>query len=186
VSPGGGFVAVATSYSRVEFDNFTVTHASSNEAAVSSSAGAVAAAAAAAAASSAPSAPSRCGRQPPAAGQTPVMVGCGEPAADATARWDIRVHDPQTGAGAISLRSDPSLCLSRQPVADRVIKTELAWSSAKHDRFIQLSDSGRKAEWRPPVAPGKTGESQRLVVESPWSQLTSECQRFGPPPRLNH
>jgi hypothetical protein len=22
------------------------------------------------------------------------------------------------------------------------------------------------------------GESKRLVVESPWSQLTSECQRF--------
>jgi|EP01049_Picozoa_sp_SAG25_P007249 hypothetical protein len=29
------------------------------------------------------------------------------------------------------------------------------------------------------------GESKRLVVESPWSQLTSECQRFGHPPRLD-
>jgi hypothetical protein len=30
------------------------------------------------------------------------------------------------------------------------------------------------------------GESKRLVVQSPWSQLTSECQRFGHPPRLNN
>jgi hypothetical protein len=29
------------------------------------------------------------------------------------------------------------------------------------------------------------GESKRLVVESPWSQLTSECQRFRYPPRLD-
>jgi hypothetical protein len=29
------------------------------------------------------------------------------------------------------------------------------------------------------------GESKRLVVESPWSQFTSECQRFGHPPRLD-
>eukprot|EP01047_Picozoa_sp_COSAG01_P048539 COSAG01_NODE_4738_length_4782_cov_14.714072_5_plen_343_part_00 len=32
---------------------------------------------------------------------------------------------------------------------------------------------------------GCGGESERLVVESPWSQLTSECQRFGHPPRLD-
>jgi hypothetical protein len=29
------------------------------------------------------------------------------------------------------------------------------------------------------------GESKRRVVESPWSQFTSECQRFGHPPRLD-
>jgi hypothetical protein len=29
------------------------------------------------------------------------------------------------------------------------------------------------------------GESKWLVVESPWSQLTSECQRFSHPPRLD-
>jgi hypothetical protein len=29
------------------------------------------------------------------------------------------------------------------------------------------------------------GESRRLVVESPWSQFTSECQRFRHPPRLD-
>jgi hypothetical protein len=33
-------------------------------------------------------------------------------------------------------------------------------------------------------APVAEGESRRLVVESPWSQLTSACQRFGHPPRL--
>jgi hypothetical protein len=33
---------------------------------------------------------------------------------------------------------------------------------------------------------GALGESKRLVVQSPWSQLTSECQRFGHPPRLNN
>jgi hypothetical protein len=34
-------------------------------------------------------------------------------------------------------------------------------------------------DWNDDVlyAPG-TGESKRLVVESPWSQFTSECQRF--------
>jgi hypothetical protein len=32
---------------------------------------------------------------------------------------------------------------------------------------------------------GGSGESKRLVVESPWLQVTSECQRFGHPPRLN-
>jgi hypothetical protein len=26
----------------------------------------------------------------------------------------------------------------------------------------------------------------RRVVESPWLQFISECQRFGLPPRLNH
>jgi hypothetical protein len=30
------------------------------------------------------------------------------------------------------------------------------------------------------------GESARLVVESPWLQFTSECQRFGHPPRRNN
>eukprot|EP01047_Picozoa_sp_COSAG01_P005330 COSAG01_NODE_181_length_22873_cov_12.951392_8_plen_71_part_00 len=29
-------------------------------------------------------------------------------------------------------------------------------------------------------------ESNRLGVESPWSQSTSECQQFGHPPRLNN
>jgi hypothetical protein len=29
------------------------------------------------------------------------------------------------------------------------------------------------------------GESKRLLVESPCSQLTSECQRFRYPPRLD-
>jgi Na+/H+ antiporter NhaB len=33
----------------------------------------------------------------------------------------------------------------------------------------------------------RAGESQhRLVIESLWSQLTSECQRCRHPPRLNH
>ena len=28
-------------------------------------------------------------------------------------------------------------------------------------------------------------QSKRRVVESPWSQVTSECPRFGHPPRLD-
>jgi hypothetical protein len=36
-----------------------------------------------------------------------------------------------------------------------------------------------------PPPPAGHGESKRLVVESPWSQFTSECQRFGHPPRLD-
>jgi hypothetical protein len=27
---------------------------------------------------------------------------------------------------------------------------------------------------------------KRLLDESPWLQFTSDCQRFGPPPRLNN
>eukprot|EP01047_Picozoa_sp_COSAG01_P051775 COSAG01_NODE_5377_length_4298_cov_2.455347_6_plen_127_part_00 len=30
------------------------------------------------------------------------------------------------------------------------------------------------------------GESRRPAVESPWSQVTGECQRFGHPPRLDN
>jgi hypothetical protein len=32
---------------------------------------------------------------------------------------------------------------------------------------------------------GSQRESRRRVIESPWVLLTSECQRFGHPPRLN-
>eukprot|EP01047_Picozoa_sp_COSAG01_P045075 COSAG01_NODE_4127_length_5326_cov_3.238569_5_plen_96_part_00 len=32
----------------------------------------------------------------------------------------------------------------------------------------------------------RAGESKRPVVESPWSQSASECQRFGHPLRLNN
>jgi hypothetical protein len=32
----------------------------------------------------------------------------------------------------------------------------------------------------------RAGESKRLVVEPPWSQLTSQCQRFEHPPRLDN
>jgi hypothetical protein len=31
----------------------------------------------------------------------------------------------------------------------------------------------------------RAGESKRLVVESPWSQLPSECRRCRHPPRLD-
>eukprot|EP01047_Picozoa_sp_COSAG01_P023405 COSAG01_NODE_1416_length_10373_cov_4.944984_3_plen_98_part_00 len=33
---------------------------------------------------------------------------------------------------------------------------------------------------------GEDGESNRPGVESPWPQFTSECQRFGQPPRLDN
>jgi hypothetical protein len=32
----------------------------------------------------------------------------------------------------------------------------------------------------------RAGESNRLVVESPWPSFTSACQRLWHPPRLNH
>jgi hypothetical protein len=49
---------------------------------------------------------------------------------------------------------------------------------------MHSSISGGWVEWTAVPVPG---ESQRLliVVESPWSQFTSECQRFGHPPRLD-
>jgi hypothetical protein len=33
---------------------------------------------------------------------------------------------------------------------------------------------------------GEDGESKRPVVESPWSQFSSECQCYGQPPRLDN
>jgi hypothetical protein len=49
-------------------------------------------------------------------------------------------------------------------------------------RSKKPSDS--RITWLPTGTPW-LGESKWLVVESSWSQLTSECQRFGHPPRLN-
>jgi hypothetical protein len=36
------------------------------------------------------------------------------------------------------------------------------------------------------VDPARPGESEGLVVESPWSQFTRGCQRFWHPPRLDN
>eukprot|EP01052_Picozoa_sp_SAG31_P008435 SAG31_NODE_426_length_15814_cov_25.737066_7_plen_1209_part_00 len=128
VGTGSGFVAVASSYSAVEFDNFTVAQVSTQT--------------------------SRCGK-PVKAGQQPVMVGCGDPAAAHGARWDIHIQDNRSGAGSISLRSDPSLCLARRAtVAQTHDAAQLTWSGAKHAPFVQLSPNKKTAEWEN-VAPGR-------------------------------
>jgi hypothetical protein len=36
------------------------------------------------------------------------------------------------------------------------------------------------------TATARSGEPQRLKIETRWSQFTSECQRFGHPLRLNN
>ena len=55
-----------------------------------------------------------------------------------------------------------------------------AWTGAKRGR------SGGVVEHFKDTDTKNVQVSQKqLVVESPWSQLTSECQRFGHPPRLD-
>jgi hypothetical protein len=52
------------------------------------------------------------------------------------------------------------------------------WSSA-FECVAALDPSAAPPVVRNATAAAATaGESKRLVVESPWSQLTSECQRF--------
>jgi hypothetical protein len=75
-------------------------------------------------------------------------------------------------------------------------ETAITWM-CNHEPIVTLSvpealrvdclvDPGREAAGCALHVPaGGGGELKRLVVESPWSQLTSECQRFGHPPRLD-
>jgi hypothetical protein len=40
------------------------------------------------------------------------------------------------------------------------------------------ANAGKSQRKKKAGAGADSGESKRLVVESPWSQFTSECQRF--------
>jgi hypothetical protein len=106
------------------------------------------------------------------------------------------VHDPSTGACI-----DDPLNLTCHGTKDgphgddryRIYVGPFSQWPAGAQKVIGAA--GRRADFplplAPPVSPQKTpgakppldcapppGESKRLVVESPWSQLTSECQRF--------
>ena len=145
VGMGSGFAAIATSPgtlgAEIEFDNFTIKAASASTPA------------------------SRC-QQQPKVGDRVVTVGCGDPAADPGARWQI--HRANTnGTRLVSLRSDPSLCLSYGQVeaaAEADPPTSVArpagglrWnsSSAGHGAAVAVSRDGAWAEWRTrPATPG--------------------------------
>jgi hypothetical protein len=59
--------------------------------------------------------------------------------------------------------------------------TRSSLSSVRRDRRWRQRGvaTSRRGARRRPVS------EKRLVVESPWSQFTSECRRFGHPPRLD-
>ena len=105
IATGSGFVSIASSYSAVEFDNFTVQQVLEASTLVPAS---------------------RCDTKA-AEGQQLVIVGCGEPAANAGARWDMP-NASKGIAGAIVLRSNFSLCLSRvEPLA--TASEEVKWNA---------------------------------------------------------
>jgi hypothetical protein len=58
--------------------------------------------------------------------------------------------------------------------------------TARQGRRTRSPTSLGRIPGGPPRRRRSPGESQRRIVESPWSQLTSECQRCRHPPRLNH
>lgn len=105
-----------------------------------------------------------------------MVVGCGEPAADSGARWDLRTPNATQPGGQISLRSDPSLCLARLPLptaparavreSGRVgesdpmvgatqIAISIAWNTTGHASSVKLSSNDKLASWT--SAPGRTG-----------------------------
>jgi hypothetical protein len=54
--------------------------------------------------------------------------------------------------------------------------------SCSHDKTVKLWDLRAP---RGATAGAAKGGPSRLVVESPWSKLTSQCQRSRHPPQLN-
>ena len=76
------------------------------------------------------------------------------------------------------------LDLGHNLLVERSELDAIAQASGGLRRLKQLNLLGNAAAVGPEGS-SVLGESKRLVVESPWSQLTSECRRFGHPPRLN-
>jgi hypothetical protein len=60
------------------------------------------------------------------------------------------------------------------PACRRMAAAAAAAAAEEEDEAAAEQRSTAAAEQRSTAA----GESKRLLVESPWSQLTSECQRF--------
>ncbi len=119
--------------------------------------------------------PSRCTTKP-AVGQQLVGVGCGEPAAQDGAMWDV--HNRHGGPGLISLRADPTLCIaSMAPVEVRAeavgrkahtagaVDRNALWNSTTsgHDPSITVSASGW-ASWSHAAA-GQPGCDTVALVE---------------------
>eukprot|EP01047_Picozoa_sp_COSAG01_P034454 COSAG01_NODE_2589_length_7411_cov_50.806482_8_plen_136_part_00 len=67
----------------------------------------------------------------------------------------------------------------------------LAWRRARvcalaGRGLLQIADDAAElAQEQLELTMQQAGESKRLVVGSPWSLFTSECQRFWHPPRLD-
>jgi hypothetical protein len=78
--------------------------------------------------------------------------------------------------GAKALLSETAMFVAQ-------MATECLYSKDKASKVLApvLNEAQKQAQL--PATAG--GESKRLVVDSLWSQFTSECQRFGHPPRLD-
>ena len=62
----------------------------------------------------------------------------------------------------------------------------VALTKRVHALSSSLKEATRLGEELVAASPRHVAVSLKwLLDESPWLQLTSECQRFGPPPRLN-
>ena len=155
VATGAGFAAIASSFTEVEFDDFEIGPSSAGQLV------------------------SRC-LAPPAVGQRLVVVGCGEPAAEAGSRWQMSAGAVAgagangTGSGPISLRSDPSLCLAPAATSSSGKHNsesggvvgggvgggggqQLAWSSSPtgHGAGVVISSDRQWAQWKTaPKHPG--------------------------------
>ena len=117
VATGGGFAAVASSHSLVEFDNFSIRATSTPV--------------------------SRCGAKP-AAGQKIVAVPCGEPAAELGARWDVHPNGLISLRSDPTLCITTRAPVEQAVIAP---SPERVWNSTGHDPSIALSKDAAWAEW---------------------------------------
>jgi hypothetical protein len=127
---------------------------------------------------------------------------------DLTAAWEILARHPQDRRCALQysralIRYVGWAVLGEEGATEEAARAELEGSIAVRRVFsfffpfffLNACKDRPLVEWeylpvlRPPGVPGAAlttchamysfaGESKRLVVESPWSQFTSECQRF--------
>ena len=98
---------------------------------------------------------SRCDATP-AAGMPLVAVGCGDPAAESGARWQLHASP-----GPISLRSDPSLCIAAGPP-------------------VRAASGHRASPPSTPIMPGALTEDQTAALTLQALRWNSTVPGHGP------
>ena len=105
----GGFASLVAPHMPVMFDNFTVDVSPASFKRATSARGSSISGIGGNAVTGDGASASQCTAKP-AAGQKLISIGCGEASAALGSKWQI--HGGDGGVGPISLRSDPTLCLS--------------------------------------------------------------------------